>query len=80
MPLKAGVIAKLKTNIIGVTSSMLGAMKGVKMSGLSDKMSTIISNLRLAEIASAHRYRTMLVYVVTLCTYYMISVLLHPRS
>lgn len=52
---------------VGVTSSMLGSMKGVKMSGLSDKMSNIISKLRLAEIASARRYRTMLVYVVTLC-------------
>lgn len=46
---------------------MLGAMKGVKMTGLSKKMSSIISDFRLAEIASAHRYRTMLVYVVILC-------------
>jgi ATP-binding cassette, subfamily C (CFTR/MRP), member 1 len=46
---------------------MLGSMKGVKMSGLSDKMSSIISSLRLGEIASARRYRTMLVYVVVLC-------------
>lgn len=37
------------------------------MSGLTEKMSTIISNLRLAEIASARLYRMMLVYVVTLC-------------
>lgn len=42
-------------------------MKGVKMSGLSDKMSSIISSLRLTEIASARRYRMMLVYVVVLC-------------
>lgn len=45
---------------------MLGAIKGVKLSGLSTKLSTIISNPRLAEISAAGLYRSMLIYVVTL--------------
>ncbi|KAF6815977.1 hypothetical protein CSOJ01_03246 [Colletotrichum sojae] len=51
---------------VAVTSSVLGSTKGVKLSGLSDKMSQIIQGLRLKEIASASRFRTMLLFIVTL--------------
>jgi ABC-type multidrug transport system fused ATPase/permease subunit len=58
---------------------MLGSMKGVKMSGLTGKLSSIITNLRLAEIASARLYRMMLVYVVTLCRHQNPQLLTHSH-
>ncbi|GJC98969.1 hypothetical protein ColKHC_07795 [Colletotrichum higginsianum] len=51
---------------VSVTSSVLGSTKGVKLSGFSDKMSQIIQGLRLKEIASAARFRTMLLFIVIL--------------
>ncbi|KAF6832441.1 hypothetical protein CPLU01_06124 [Colletotrichum plurivorum] len=51
---------------VAVTSSVLGSTKGVKLSGLSDKMFQFIQGLRLKEIASASRFRTMLLFIVTL--------------
>jgi hypothetical protein len=45
---------------------MLGAMKGVKISGLSQRLSILVQDLRLGEIASAARFRVMLIYIVTL--------------
>lgn len=46
---------------------MIGAMKGMRLSGLSRQLSTIIQDLRLNEISVAGLYRSMLVYVVVLC-------------
>ncbi|KAK1724964.1 P-loop containing nucleoside triphosphate hydrolase protein [Colletotrichum acutatum] len=51
---------------VAVTSSVLGSPKGVKLSGFTDKMFQIIQDLRLKEIASAARFRTMLLVIVTL--------------
>ncbi|KAK1624645.1 P-loop containing nucleoside triphosphate hydrolase protein [Colletotrichum phormii] len=51
---------------VGVISSVLGAPKGVKLSGFTDKMFQIIQDLRLKEIASAAKFRTMLLVIVTL--------------
>ncbi|OHE96342.1 hypothetical protein CORC01_08414 [Colletotrichum orchidophilum] len=51
---------------VAVTSSVLGSTKGVKLSGFTDKMSQIIQDLRLKEIASAAKFRTMLLVIVTL--------------
>ncbi|KAH8204385.1 hypothetical protein TruAng_001436 [Truncatella angustata] len=50
---------------IAITSSLLGSIKGVKMLGWSRKASELIQQLRLAEIASARRFRLMLLAVVT---------------
>ncbi|KAL2873350.1 hypothetical protein SGCOL_011492 [Colletotrichum sp. CLE4] len=51
---------------VAVTSSVLGAPKGVKLSGFTDKMFQVIQDLRLREIASAAKFRTMLFVIVTL--------------
>ncbi|KAK1675557.1 P-loop containing nucleoside triphosphate hydrolase protein [Colletotrichum godetiae] len=51
---------------VAVTSSVLGAPKGVKLSGFTDKMFHIIQDLHLREIASAAKFRTMLLVIVTL--------------
>jgi len=54
--------ADMVSDIIGITSTMLSAMKGVKMAGLTEKLTTIIQRLRLDEIASAAQFRMMMIY------------------
>jgi ATP-binding cassette subfamily C (CFTR/MRP) protein 1 len=49
---------------IDATAKMLHAMKGVKMLGLSSKMSSIIYQLRLHEIAHSLRMRTLTVVIL----------------
>ncbi|KAI0121748.1 hypothetical protein BJ170DRAFT_644151 [Xylariales sp. AK1849] len=49
---------------IAITSSLLGSIKGVKMLGLTRKVSETVQRLRLAEIASARKFRLMLLAVV----------------
>ncbi|KAL1962947.1 hypothetical protein VTN77DRAFT_9043 [Rasamsonia byssochlamydoides] len=66
----AGNLQKLWLDKIQVrvaqTASMLGTMKGVKMSGLVDKVSAMIRQLREEEIKSSWSYRVLLVKVVNL--------------
>ncbi|KAI1841042.1 hypothetical protein JX266_012761 [Neoarthrinium moseri] len=50
---------------IATTSALIGSVKGVKMLGWTGKASEIIQKLRLAEIASARKFRLMLLAVVT---------------
>jgi ATP-binding cassette, subfamily C (CFTR/MRP), member 1 len=50
----------------GVTSTMLGSMKGIKMSGLTQKLSQLIGNLRVKEAKSAKKLRLLNVYGATL--------------
>lgn len=45
---------------VGVTSTMLSSMKGVKMSGLTIKLTTMIQGLRIDEVKSAGKFRTVL--------------------
>ncbi|RYP65399.1 hypothetical protein DL771_008344 [Monosporascus sp. 5C6A] len=49
---------------LGVTTVMIGAMRTVKMLGLSEKMSGIISNFRTVEIDSSSRYRKILIGII----------------
>ncbi|KAL3422989.1 hypothetical protein PVAG01_04736 [Phlyctema vagabunda] len=51
---------------IGVTSAMLSSMKGVKMAGLIDKMTSLVQSLRVSEVNSAGRFRKLMVYAVTI--------------
>jgi ATP-binding cassette subfamily C (CFTR/MRP) protein 1 len=51
---------------VGITAEMLGTMKGVKMSGLVDRLSEVIKILREEEIQASQKYRIMLIAVVTL--------------
>ncbi|KAJ4349626.1 uncharacterized protein N0V89_008242 [Didymosphaeria variabile] len=54
---------------LGVTTVMLEAMRTVKMLGLSEKMSSIISNFRTVEIDSSSRYRKILIGIIFFCEY-----------
>lgn len=49
---------------IGATSKMLDAMKGVKMLGFGSKISSIITKLRLEEIAKSLKMRKLFVVMI----------------
>ncbi|RFU31112.1 hypothetical protein B7463_g5220, partial [Scytalidium lignicola] len=51
---------------INMTSEALGAMKGVKFTGLTDKVSKLIHHLRTTEIEISRRYRKLRVLTVVL--------------
>ncbi|KAF2649718.1 P-loop containing nucleoside triphosphate hydrolase protein, partial [Lophiostoma macrostomum CBS 122681] len=51
---------------LGITTVMLGAMRTVKMLGLSQKMANIISNLRAVEINRSSSYRKILISIIFL--------------
>jgi len=53
--------------LLGVTSAMISAMKGVKMAGLTNKLMAIIQTLRIEEVTSAIRFRMMIVAFVFTC-------------
>ncbi|CAM1511520.1 Fc.00g090330.m01.CDS01 [Cosmosporella sp. VM-42] len=44
---------------VGITSAMLGHIKSIKMSGLSQKLSTTIAALRVDEIKASHPFRVV---------------------
>ena len=52
---------------VAATASMLGAMKGIKMSGLTTHLLEMIGNLREEEIESSRAFRILLVKIVSLC-------------
>ena len=54
---------------VSATASMLGAMKGVKMSGLTNHLSHLLSRLRDEEIESSRAFRILLVKIVSLCEF-----------
>ena len=54
---------------VSATASMLGAMKGVKMSGLTSHLSNLLSRLRDEEIESSRAFRILLVKIVSLCRF-----------
>lgn len=52
-----------------MTSRMLGAMKAIKMTGLTDLVSATIAALREQEICASGLFRLYTVFNITLCTY-----------
>lgn len=54
---------------IAVTSKALGAIKGIKMTGLSSSLATTIEALRAREIRSSRPFRLYDVLVVVMCTF-----------
>ena len=54
---------------LGVTTVMLGAMRTVKMLGLSDKMTSIITRFRAVEIDRSSRYRKILISIIFFCEF-----------
>lgn len=49
---------------VDATAKFLGAMKTVKMTGLEQKMSNLLQDLRANEIVKSEKYRRLLIIVV----------------
>lgn len=49
---------------VDATAKILGSMKTVKMTGLEQKMSTILQNFRAIEITKSEKFRQLLIIVV----------------
>ncbi|KAG6041161.1 hypothetical protein E4U41_005799 [Claviceps citrina] len=50
---------------VSATSSVLGQIKGIKMLGLSDYMSQIISGFRMVELGKSQKSRTVIAWVTS---------------
>lgn len=59
-------VLNIADNHVGITSSALGSMKGVKMLGLTHKLEQVIQNLRVDEVHSAGSFRLIGVYTSSL--------------
>lgn len=55
---------------IDATASMLGAMKGIKMTGLTPHLASRITTLRENEIQTAETFRSLLVKITTFCKFF----------
>jgi hypothetical protein len=51
---------------VGVTSDILGVMKGVKMLGISDALSKQIQGLRDFEIAESKKFRKLQIFLISM--------------
>lgn len=47
---------------VAVTSAMLGAMKGVKMCGLTELLKTRIQDMRMEELHISGKFRRLLIW------------------
>jgi ATP-binding cassette subfamily C (CFTR/MRP) protein 1 len=54
---------------VAITAEMLGSMKGVKISGLTDLLFNKIQALREHEILASQKFRSLLIAVVGLCVF-----------
>jgi hypothetical protein len=52
---------------LAATTKVLGAMKAIKMTGLTDTISAILATLRLSEIRSSRRHRILTVLQLAVC-------------
>jgi len=52
---------------IAVTASMLGDMKAVKMLALSRVLEPVISRLRVAELKTSEKFRSLLIWQIMVC-------------
>jgi ATP-binding cassette, subfamily C (CFTR/MRP), member 1 len=51
---------------IGVTSTMLSSIRGIKMTGLTDKFRLLIRSLRLTEISCVNRFRLLQIWTAVI--------------
>ena len=54
-------------NRLNTTAAMLGSIKGIKMMGLTDLLSSVITKLRIEETNMSIQYRSLLVNSIVLC-------------
>lgn len=61
---------------LDVTTYMINSMKSLKLEGLTSWFMDSIQNLRIAEVGFGNKFRSFLIYAVSLCKY-GISLYLH---
>ncbi|KAK6542686.1 hypothetical protein TWF694_006630 [Orbilia ellipsospora] len=59
----------------GITSSVMGSLKGIKMLGLSKKLTKLVHQLRIDEVKTSSHFRILAVYMSTLA---MVPMMLSP--
>ncbi|KAK6338386.1 hypothetical protein TWF730_002449 [Orbilia blumenaviensis] len=55
----------------GITSSIMGSLKGIKMLGLSDRLARFVQMLRVNEVTASKKFRMLAVYSSTLAYFPM---------
>ncbi|KAF3102920.1 hypothetical protein TWF706_005048 [Orbilia oligospora] len=55
----------------GITSSIMGSLKGIKMLGLSKKLTDLVQKLRIDEVTASKKFRILAVYCSTLAYFPM---------
>lgn len=55
---------------LAATAKVLGAMKAIKLTGLTDIVSSRVGNLRLAEIHASLRHRVLVIFSAVVCKYF----------
>lgn len=55
----------------GITSSVMGSLKGIKMLGLSKKLTGLVQKLRVDEVTASKKFRMLAVYSSTLAYFPM---------
>lgn len=59
-------------NRLAATAKVLGAMKAIKSTGLTDIVSSRVENLRLAEIHASLRHRVLIIFSAVICKYFAV--------
>lgn len=62
---------------VNITSEALGVMKGVKFSGLTEKLTRIIQDLRDRELDISLPFRRVRVTTSVICEYLLQTLILH---
>jgi ATP-binding cassette subfamily C (CFTR/MRP) protein 1 len=57
---------------ITLTVSSLSAMKGIKMTGATNRVKSIIEEYRASEIQHSRKFRRLLIAVVSLCKFHVL--------
>lgn len=63
---------------IAATTAMLGSMKGVKMSGLTDVLRADLQQLRIDELEISKKFRKLLIWTMAFCKISQLALL--PRE
>ena len=70
---------------LAATAKVLGAMKAIKLTGLTDIVSSRVGNLRLAEIHASLRHRVLIIFSAVICKYFRVfckkmNIIIQPKD
>jgi ATP-binding cassette subfamily C (CFTR/MRP) protein 1 len=64
----------------GITTSILGAMKAIKLTGLGSQVSSLLIQCRVNELAAARRFRNLTSISVAIGKYTFSNLPYHTRT